>query len=254
MDKRTLLAFALSFLILFIWLYFFEAKKKQVPHQKKTEAVQPSGKPVDSSRDVVATVEKKEETSDLPKVFSKPENSVMEKAIEVDTPLFHAVFSNVGPTIKSIKLKKYLQAKEPNSPLIELVSLEKGMGDFLNIKFEPAKSVNKDNQLIYDVNKNSLNLSSNAESESLTFTARTPDGLEISQVYRFSPSKYGMLLEVHVKNLAGQRIEGGFSAGLRVLPPKGKSEYYSYIGLVALIDDKLEEVEIEKELEGLVLV
>jgi YidC/Oxa1 family membrane protein insertase len=98
-----------------------------------------------------------------------------------------------------------------------------------------------------------LLLSPNSPPESLTFTGRTPEGLEIVQVYTIHPNKYGMQLEVKVNNPGGQRIEGGFSAGLRVLPPKGDSKYYSYIGLVALVDDKLEEVEIEKELEEEVL-
>ncbi|MFC1883551.1 membrane protein insertase YidC [Thermodesulfobacteriota bacterium] len=247
MDKRTLLAFVLSFLILFIWLHFFGGEKKEVPTKEQTVPLESSERIKETSKVNDASTPVKQKTSDLTSMPTNIESGVEEKKIVVDTPLYRAVFSNAGPTIKSIRLKKYMQAKDPDSPPIELVTLEKGMGDFINVKFESASLGKGVGKLLYEVKKDFIQLNPDSSPESLTFTAHTSEGLEIIQVYRFSPDQYGIRLEVQVNNLAGQRIEGVLSVGLRALPPEGESKYYSYVGLAALIGNNVEEIELEEE-------
>jgi hypothetical protein len=41
-----------------------------------------------------------------------------------------------GPPLRAFKLKKYRQTTNPNSPFVELVTLEQGMGDYLTIQFD----------------------------------------------------------------------------------------------------------------------
>lgn len=255
MDKRTLLAFVLSFLVLLTWFYFIEGGKKEapVPVQEKSEKVLSPGKTADSSKAVEPLAAETPGPSKLSPPLSSMESRAEEKEIHVDTPLFHAVFTNSGPTIKSFKLKKYRQEKEPDSPPVELVTLEKGMGDFLSAGFQTLSSGKGDRKALYDVDKDSINLSPDSSPENLSFTTRTPQGLEIIQIYRFAPDKYAIQLEVQVNNLSGQSLEGSFSAELRSLPPEGKNKYYSYIGLAVLIDNELEEVELEEESEEKVL-
>jgi YidC/Oxa1 family membrane protein insertase len=253
MDKKTLLAFVLSFLVLFIWLHFLGGEKKQVPTKEQTAPVESSEKIKEKPKahDTSTTVVQK--ASDKTSIPINTQPGVEEKEIVVDTPIYRAVFSNAGPTIKSFTLKKYLKAKAPDSPSVQLVTLERGMGDFLTVKFEPVSPVKGSKTLLYETKKDSVRLSPDSSPESLTFKAVTPEGLEIIQEYYFSPDNYGIRLEVQVNNLAGRRIEGSLSAGLRALPPEGKSRYYSYVGLAALIGSDVKEVELEEDSDEEVL-
>ena len=118
MEKRTILAFVLSFLILLGWSYFFAPKQEEAPPQEATtpqKKERPLTEPVKSPDLSVAKT--------IPE--DHPERSIVpkteEKEIQVETPFYRAVFSNVNATIKSIKLKKYRLTTDPHSPLIELV-------------------------------------------------------------------------------------------------------------------------------------
>ena len=75
----------LADLISGLGIYFQE--KKQLP---ETSAVPHHVFPEASSRTAPDSISK-----------------VQEKEVEVDTPLFKAVFSNVGPTIRSFRLREY---------------------------------------------------------------------------------------------------------------------------------------------------
>jgi len=63
----------------------------------------------------------------------------------------------VGPTIKSFKLKKYRETTNPDSPYVELVTLEQGMGDYLTVQFDD-NTVGNVNNKAFSVDKDYLKL------------------------------------------------------------------------------------------------
>ena len=139
MDKKTILAFALSFVVLVGWSLFFSPEPKQTPPKQDTPAenVQPAAE-IGKSPVTMATVSPPKTAKDA----EKTPMQVEEKKIEIDTPFYKAIFSNVGPTIKSFQLKKYHQTTDANSPFVELVTLEPGMGDYLTIQFDDKAAGN----------------------------------------------------------------------------------------------------------------
>ena len=247
MEKRTILAFALSFLVLILWSFLFNPSKDQVSKKGETPETVAS-----------KTVSQSPETASAPHaaISKAPEKTKTklspaetdEKEVVVDTPLYRAVFTNAGPTIKSFKLKEYRESVEPDSPLIELINLQQDKADFLIISFDgaPASQLEK---TIYQVEHQKIRLESDSSPKNLVFHSSTSGGISISQTYRFYPDQYRIDLHVDVINQSGEIVTGAFVADIKALPPEGKQSYYSYVGIVLLLDDKLEEVKIKKESE-----
>ena len=246
MEKRTILAFALSFLVLILWSFLFNPSKDQVSKKGETpETVAPR------------TVSQSPETGTAPHaaISKAPEKTNFklgpetdEKEVVVDTPLYRAVFTNAGPTIKSFKLKEYRETVEPDSPLIELINLQQDKADFLIISFDGA-SASQLEKTIYNVEHQKIRLESDSSPKNLVFHSSTPGGISISQTYCFYPDQYRIDLHIDAINQSGEIVTGAFVADIKALPPEGKQSYYSYVGIVLLLDDKLEEVKIKKASE-----
>jgi YidC/Oxa1 family membrane protein insertase len=83
----------------------------------------------------------------------------------------------------------------------------------------------------------------------LVFRSVRSDGLSIIQTFRFYPDQYTIDLDIEVANQSGESKKGSFATDLKVLLPQGKKGYYSYVGFVLFLDDKLEEVKIKKATE-----
>ncbi|MCP4664769.1 MAG: membrane protein insertase YidC, partial [Deltaproteobacteria bacterium] len=254
MEKRTILAFVLSFIILVAWAYFFGSQKDQAPRQDQ-EPVQeqvadkgaaPRVSDVPKAQDVAPPafqqpVEKTQEV-EIPK-------KVDEKEIEINTPLYRAVFTNAGPTLKSFKLKKYRETTQPGSPLIELAGLGQEMAQVFLIKFD-ALSGGKDEKIAYNVDQETIRLGPESSPRNLVFRAMTPTGLSINQTFRFYPDQYKIDLEMRVTNSSGSMVKGVYRADIHALPPKKKKGYYSFVGLAILVNDELEELDIEEPSES----
>ena len=241
MDKRTILAFALSFVVLVGWSLFFSPEPKRAPIKEETapQNIQPA--PVGENSPVnVATVPSPGPVT----AAEQPVTQADEKKIEVDTPLYKAVFSNVGPTIKSFHLKKYRQTTNPDSPYVELVTLEQGMGDYLTVRFEGNAVGNVTNR-VFSVDKDYLNLNQDSEPATIVFQGTNQDGVAVTQTYRFFPDRYGIDLAVTATNPNTTPVNGVFRATLRSMPPNDKGSYYAYVGFALLLDNKLDEIEVE---------
>lgn len=244
MDKRTILAFVLSFLVLFAWSYFFVPQGK--PPQKKqaaqTEAPQEAAPPPEATPATPAAP---------PPQAQQAAPKVGEKEIVVETPLYRAVLSNVGPALKSFKLKKYHETVKRTSPLVELATLPQGRGDFFVVNFTRS-SAPPSADMVFSANKENIALGPDSPPEDLIFRSVDPEGVLHTQIFRFYPNRYGIDLTSAVVNNAKEPISGAFTTHLRAQPPQKKG-YYSYVGLAALANNKMEEVKIEKPSEEKVI-
>jgi YidC/Oxa1 family membrane protein insertase len=246
MDKRTILAFVLCFIILVLWSFWFGPEKDRT--QKKDGTA-----PKELSEEIPKTTKAPEIAHPSPLQVPEQKAEVVspkadENEIEINTPLYRAIFTNVGPAIKSFELKKYRQTIDPDSPMIELVSLEKDMGDFLHIGFDNP-SANQKEKIVYQADHQSIRVGPESPYKDLVFRSETSNGLSIKHAYRFYPGEYRIDLVIDVVSQSPDPISGTFVANIKSLPPKKKKSYYSYVGLALLLDDKLKEVKIEKTTE-----
>ncbi|MFP4085338.1 MAG: membrane protein insertase YidC [Desulfobacteraceae bacterium] len=242
MDKRTILAFALSFVILVGWSLFFGPKPDSTQDQQK---LPPEKSPVEVSEAPTTpkpapspAAEPAVEPSQVPET-SKTD----ERLITIDTPLYKAVFSNAGPAIRSFKLKKYRETTRSDSSLIQLVNLNPAEGNFLSVNFHRNPS-DKDRMPVFHVDGNNTTLSHQSAPEDVSFTT-TQEGLSLCQTFRFYPDRYRIDLHVEVTNRSDDPVEGAFGSAVNARLPDDKGGYYAYAGLAALLNNELEEVELE---------
>jgi YidC/Oxa1 family membrane protein insertase len=238
MEKRVILAFVLSFLVLICWSYLFGPKTQQAP----PEDLSPPEKETPISHPPVAPIPEpamplRAEEVEVPRIE--------DKEIRVETPLYEAVFSTAGAAIRSFKLKKYRETLEENSPWIELATVEGSGEDFLGISFQ-AQSALEGNEAFYDADKSNLSLGPDSSHQDLTFHAMRPDGVSIEQTFRFYPDTYQIDLMITLLNLSGHQVEGNLKASINNIPPEKKRGYYSFMGVALLLDRELEEIKPKK--------
>jgi YidC/Oxa1 family membrane protein insertase len=242
MEKRTLIAFALSFAVLLLWSYFFTPKVKQQPPvpagpdvtQKQTETVKPAPP----------------ETAPATQAAPEPEPSpalraeqIEEREIHVETPLYSAVWSNLDGFLKSFKLKKYFKTTLPDSQRVDIVNLEGTEGGLLGFSFTP-KGASNTSSVVYETSQTSINIGPDSAPQKLVLTGRTTEGLVLEHTYTFFPDLYKIGVASRVINRTGNTVEGSVTASLINMPPKkgGRSSGYGFTGSALLIDGKLEEI------------
>jgi YidC/Oxa1 family membrane protein insertase len=89
-----------------------------------------------------------------------------EKAISVDTPLYHAVFSTRGAVLTSFQLKKY---QDDHGQPLEMVPQETDQHHPLELQFDHKQLTDLANQSVYSVSPASVSVSGNS-SAALQFT------------------------------------------------------------------------------------
>ena len=175
------------------------------------------------------------------------------KEVTVETPLYRAVFSSTGASIKSFKLKKYRLTADLDAPLVEMVH---GQAPLVAILFD-AGGKTESSSVVYNVDENSLTLEAGASSRELTFRGATSDGLLLQQTFRIDPDQYAIEHGFTVSNPLEKPAEGILKARISNLPPKESTSYYSFIGASLLLNNKYEEtastdLKEEKSLSGLI--
>jgi YidC/Oxa1 family membrane protein insertase len=245
MEKNTILAFVLCLLVLIIWFVISPKQQDKVPVVEEPQRKQETAKTESTERAIpqpliTPEVERRETKKEI-----LPTKKETEKEIFVETPLYKAVFSNVGPTIKSFKLKNYQMTSDPDSPLVDMIDTEKNLKPFLQLDFDQGpNTVNKGD--VYHITDTSLNLDLESPPRDLVFSATTPNGVIVNQTFRIYPDRYPVDITVNLSNRSTNAIEGNLKATLRNYPPKDKKSYYSFIGLALLLNDELETIALKK--------
>ncbi len=234
MEKRVVIAFVLSILVLLAWSLLFAPKPPEAPPKEEVTRVE-------KERAAPETVETPMAKAPPPSKEVEILPTVKDKEISVETPLYRAVFTNAGPTLKSFKLKKYRKTPDANSELIELVHLGKSGEDFLKIDFNHGANP-ETHKTLYHVDAESLSLQLDSAPADLNFKAVRSDGVSVNQTFRFYPDKYQIDLLVSLQNQAENQIQGNLKAHVNNIPTKDRGRL-SFVGVALLLNGKLKELE-----------
>lgn len=261
MEKRLVLALALSILILAIWNTLFPPPKpKNEPLSKVHPNVQNIVQPLPSaSSELITPQEVKPKISGEDYVFSGED-------IVIDRPLYRAIFSTSGGLLRSFQLKNYPEEK------IRMEDIEKAM------KFSTDQKLKKKLELLKErlpltTGIEMVSLSSNLEAlfplsihwqernldlnyslyavdkkdKTLTFSFCTGDNLKIVRSYSFREDTYLIDVEIRLINESQKTfpssplvIRYGPDLGLST-NPFGKGDPY-YRGLVLVKEAARERV------------
>jgi YidC/Oxa1 family membrane protein insertase len=241
MDKRTLLALGLSFLVFLVWSVLFGPKPTDTPTNKQSVPNKEQAQQKDQSQPVL---------EDRP-IPAGPKRDLMletgrdTRDITVETDLYIAVFSGSGPLIRSFKLKKYRSTLEKSAPLKELIHVINKDGCGFNLAFS-GKNIPNINWATYKVNRKEIAIRPGDQPKELIYTRESPEGIEIQTRFIFYADNYKIDLSVDVNNRSEYTIDDALSLNLFHLPTKAKKGYGAFEGMALLLDDKLKEVKVGK--------
>ncbi len=242
MEKRALIAFILSFLILIVWSVMFQQKTPPPPKQAPAPTVETPQPATQPKPPAVGTAAQPPPTTGVEAQQAPIQPPVGEKDIVVETPLYRALFSTAGAALKSFKLKKYHETKDTASPMVELINPEQKGANSFRMGFVPQTGAELP-LVRYRASEEALTLGPGSAPRDLIFTGTTPEGVRVTQTFRIDPALYPMDLTVAAENTTQNQITGNVRALLKTTPPSKKSSYYAFVGMALLLDDKLEKLE-----------
>lgn len=256
MEKRALIALGLSFLVFMLFIYFGD--KMKMPGTPSAPAPQTAAKPekpapvpVPAPAAAPAAVRPAAPQGALP-TPARPAKEVV-----VETPLFRAVFTEVGARLQSFQLKKYRESM----PFTTIYHFALGPVAFDVERYQdPAKAGAKPKELIragknpelplalswegknlavpavlsYGASPARLNLKA-GETGNLTFTGVSAEGVKFSKTMTFKADRYSFDMAVKVANHSGHHLEGHLDLGLSedfTGDEVDKSHFYGFNGSI----------------------
>ncbi|NLA74796.1 MAG: membrane protein insertase YidC, partial [Deltaproteobacteria bacterium] len=196
MEKRTILAFILSFLVFIIWAQLF-TPKTGIPvneHQRAEENIsqetfrESAGLPAEPAEPVLS----QPEIEDLV-------NTAAEKKIVIETPLYKALFTNRGPALIGFQLKKYRESIDPESPSLELFKINEQIKRHVSFYFNNPL-IKQGTDLVFTTDREAVSLGEGQGTETLLFRHSTPEGITVEQLFSFSPDRYDISVKIRVFN------------------------------------------------------
>lgn len=259
MDRRTILAVVLSFLIFLVFTFlgqkFGTKPPPEAPAPETAEQAKPAPTPSPPPR--APSTEPQAARPVPPATPSRPAKEVV-----VETDLYRAVFTERGASLKSFQLKNYKQRLPIETiwrspPKIPFVSFE------LERFQDPNKSEAKPKQLVTASPNQKLPLSLSWEARTssispdllyaastpsitlegdnagtLTFRGVTPEGLEVTRIYRFRGQSYAFDLKTTVVNRSSQTLEGKLN--LALTGDTSATGAQDHLGLAVFADNSLD--------------
>ncbi|MGB9735705.1 MAG: membrane protein insertase YidC [bacterium] len=190
MEKRTLLAIVLSFLVLVIYQWFFAPKPNvKTPPAKST---QESTKPAQ-------TVEQ-----NVQSFFTTNQPKTNVKIVHVDTPLYNAEFTTDKLSIMHWYLKHYKETLESNSPLVDLIGNIKGI-TFPMWESYDGSSFTIPANINYACDRYNINITNKGSHDTIVCTYNA--GVVIlKKSITFYGNSYTATITVDVKNISNKPL------------------------------------------------
>lgn len=201
MDRRALLAVALSLLILiayeqFLRLYYGTPPPGAESPPGATFLPSEAPPPLAASNQAEATAPD-ETSANRP---SPPPSDVPERLVRVESPLYVALLSTRGARLVSWRLKKYRTTVEPQSPPLELVLPGgEGEGPFTAELRGPDVPPLEDLHVDYATDAPDHVEVSNPDGITLALHGQI-DNVQISKTFRFYPDRYKLGHTVEVRS------------------------------------------------------
>ncbi len=241
-QARLLIAIVLSALIFLLWQFFFvdhdadrqTAKKTEQPTVKEEQVKE--SKPYPKEQDVAAADKTPSTEGDV----SIP--AIIPRSITVDTSFYQAQLSERGGGVSSFILKKYRENVAKDSPLQELIPQKNSIESVL-LGFA-GKSMPGLDDAVFSANLNTDTVNIQDTAQKITFAWKSDEGVVVEKIYTFSPESYLIGLDVTIKNGSDRSIQDKLFIALKGATP-ADTRMYGFEGPSALINEKLEEIDIK---------
>jgi YidC/Oxa1 family membrane protein insertase len=246
MDKKSILAIALSFAVLYIYQTFFV--KPPSPPKKPAATQEQVATVADKATENVAASRAATPISAAPGgiVSLQQKQGIDDKDIPLETDEYSAVFSTRGAALKSFQLKKYRTTIEKNAKLIELVKNRADLPAPLTVSFGGSDFNVPDNAL-YEARVETKAAPNPDVARQLIFTLEYPGLLKIEKIYRFYRGKYNFDLEVKTTNLTNNAVNQLTSLNWHeLIDPNATPDEYGHDGPVSMVAKNIEREDLKK--------
>ncbi|PLX78180.1 MAG: membrane protein insertase YidC, partial [Desulfuromonas sp.] len=164
--------------------------------------------------------------------------------IEVDTDLYHAVFTTSGARLLSFQLKKYNSTSDPDSPVVQLYSED--LLNYSTLRTSGTESLYIPEDVVFSSDSEQIISLSGNKSKSLIFRAELPSGLQIRKIFTFNGNTYTLDSQIEIINKSSSLMRGTIDYALIKRWDKEKDkDPYSFTGPATLVNEKLEEVSVD---------
>ncbi len=257
MDRNTIIALVLSFLVLAVWNIWYSARYGEVMEVNRLQALEEAEKK--PSVDGAVSLPEKEiklfdakESGDGRSVELRPIDPTAappakrgkdgigrsvsslegERLVMVDTGSTEITLSNVGGVIKSWKLTGY---KNDEGETIELVT-QKPILKPLSLEFASPEATEKINSSIFEImGSRKITLTESRPTATVAFTHTLDTGFKLDKRITFHYQSYAVDIEI-VLSHAGSSVAGStFAVGWYGFGDN-ISSIYSYNGPVIMVD------------------
>ncbi len=249
MDKKTLLAIALSFVVLVVWQLFFT---KPVPKPGGEEALTPQGK-VEEVTPTPAAPPAKEEIAVVDRQpTGVSEETAAPREIVVKTPLYTATITTAGGRIAHFAMMQYNDTIADDSPPVDLVNENTAILS-PRVDFDTPIGSFTDEVVYTSASEDSVAITGD-EKKAITLTY-TGKQFRVEKTYTFDPKGYGVGFAVAVTNLTEQNSAGDMSISLYDYIDVTKKSWsifgsYDYPGNYLVFVDKSLKKDIAKDVKA----
>jgi len=249
-NPRTLLAIALSFLVLLIWQAWMKDYAPQ-PQPVEPAAVTDSAPAMDSGGEDLphAPVDKPPAASQETVAVQLPAG----QRVEVKTDLFHVVIDTRGGDLREVELLQYPQNTDKDSPPYRLLDGSPEKLFVAQSGLRAGKGPEPTHHAVFQVDRNSFELG-NGDSLDVPLHWTDGKGVEVIKLYRFHRNSYVVEVEFLVRNGSDQPWSARPYYQLQRTPKKQENRFlYTYTGGVLYSpEEKYEKIKFddmqEKEL------
>jgi YidC/Oxa1 family membrane protein insertase len=227
MEKRALIAFVLSLVVLVFWEYFFGLIRTPEPRRQQESGVVTPG-PTES--------QPKTRPSDLPPPVG-PEALSQERTLRLDqhfdkwtleAPLYRAQILAPGARMNSFQLKQFRQEVASDSPPVDMISSQ-GSGYLpLAVDLLQHQSWQLSTTPFASPAPQEISLSPDAPPKVLSLSHEVPGQVSLTKVFTFKPESYVIDLELRLRNLSQERLADQMGISFFFQPlgdAKGESSY-----------------------------
>jgi YidC/Oxa1 family membrane protein insertase len=257
MERRALIALALSFVVFVAFIYLGEKLKRPVPPSPQTQTQAEPATPVPPPPPAAA---QPAPPAPPPK---RPSTARPGKDVVVDTPLYRAVFTELGGRLKSFNLKKY----KDRMPVEPIYNLKLGPVGLELDRYDPEAAKIGPKELVREGNSNELPLTVSWEGKSLSmagtspceastsaltlkdgdkstlkFTCISPEGLTLAKTFTFKADSYGFQLAVQMINRTEQPLNGQLNLDLSENYFVEDASRFHFLGFMGSINNKSHDV------------
>ena len=209
MEKRILMAFALSFMVFTLYLKFFAPPPQSplVPEGGQPgSVVEDAGRrPLETSRPPSPSVSPATQPSEVLDEGSEAEApsgevraDTIERTIEVNTPLYRAQLLNRGARIRSFILKEYADEQGNSFEMVPIEASETLRIHPLALDLEDPAMTDEVKDALFETSRQRVDLRP-GETGELSFDWANGRGLTVSKKVRFSADTYRLAVEVSVQ-------------------------------------------------------